>query len=341
MLDSCQLYPARCKPSSNKTSNSMVDRSSSVFGIEKTRQSKAVQSRCSSRDDDNSANTQIRATSLDAAQLYLKEIGHIALFSAEEELVCARLVVSGDKEARSRMIAANLRLVVKMARRYCNQGMTFLDLIEEGNLGLIHAVEKFDPARGFRFSTYGTWWIRQSIERGLMNQVRTIRLPVHVAKDLKSTLRKREELAKRKAGHASIADLAKASRRTHQEVSRLLVSAEAAVSTETTLAEDSQLSLMDTLSANHKSDPECSLASNELKQRVMQWLGHLSSKQREIIIRRFGLLGCNSDTLEHVGDEVGLTRERVRQIQLEALKALKSRILCEGMTREELIDTAS
>jgi len=198
---------------------------------------------------------QVSAKHLDATQIYLNEIGFSPLLSAQEEVKFAREAIAGSVASRERMIVSNLRLVVKIARRYNNRGLALLDLIEEGNLGLIRAVEKFDPERGFRFSTYATWWIRQTIERALMNQTRTIRLPIHVVKELNF---------------------------------------------------------------------------------IVEWLGVLNEKQKEVLSRRFGLLGHEPATLEEVGSEIGLTRERVRQIQVEALKRLKEVLRQEGLNIESI-----
>lgn len=222
---------------------------------------------------------------LDATQLYLGEIGYSPLLTAEEEVYFARRALRGDVASRRRMIESNLRLVVKIARRYGNRGLALLDLIEEGNLGLIRAVEKFDPERGFRFSTYATWWIRQTIERAIMNQTRTIRLPIHIVKELNVYLRTARELSHK---------------------------------------------------LDHEPSAEDTTQDNDMKQSIVKWLFELNAKQREVLARRFGLLGYEAATLEDVGREIGLTRERVRQIQVEGLRRLREILQTQGLNIEAL-----
>jgi len=214
---------------------------------------------------------------IDATSLYLKEIGYSPLLTAAEEVFYARKFLKGDESARQRMIESNLRLVVKIARRYVNRGLELLDLIEEGNIGLMRAVEKFDPELGYRFSTYATWWIRQTIERALMNQTRTIRLPVHIVKELNVYVRASRKLAQR---------------------------------------------------LDHAPTPEA----------INKWLSQLPEKQREVLVRRFGLLHHQEETLEQVGLEIGLTRERVRQIQVDALRRLRDVLRKHGLNGDVLFE---
>ena len=260
----------------------------------------------------------------DVTQIYLREIGQTPLPTAADEVYYARCALQGDARSKRRMIESNLRLVVKISRRYINRGMALLDLIEEGNLGLIHAVEKFDPERGFRFSTYATWWIRQGIERGLMNQARTIRLPVHVTKELNSVLRKAQQLATRKARDPSAEEIAAEVGKTVPEIKRLLRLSEKVTSADAPILADGEITLQDTFAADNDQGPDNLLQNSELRQRLGNWLHQLPDRHREILSRRFGLNGYDSDTLENVGSAIGLTRERVRQIQIEALKKLKS-----------------
>ena len=260
----------------------------------------------------------------DVTQIYLREIGQTPLHTAAEEVYYARCALQGDARSKRRMIESNLRLVVKISRRYINRGMALLDLIEEGNLGLIHAVKKFDPERGFRFSTYATWWIRQGIERGLMNQARTIRLPVHVTKELNSVLRKAQQLATRKARDPSAEEIAAEVGKTVPEIKRLLRLSEKVTSADAPILADGEITLQDTFAADNDQGPDNLLQNSELRQRLGNWLHQLPDRHREILSRRFGLNGYDSDTLENVGSAIGLTRERVRQIQIEALKKLKS-----------------
>lgn len=283
----------------------------------------------SQRDNDSDA-------SLDATRLYLKEIGHAPLLSAQQEIDFSRRALKGDEGSRRRMIESNLRLVVKISRRYLNRGLSLLDLIEEGNLGLIHAVEKFDPEKGFRFSTYATWWIRQNIERGLMNQTRTIRLPVHVVKDLNGCLRAERELVRSTGQDVSMSAIAAVTNKSVKDVERLMRLNEKLTSADAPVGVDSEKTIIDTLATDAVHGPGAKFQSSELEACLKGWLQQLSAKQREILYRRFGLNGYDADTLENVGKEIGLTRERVRQIQIEALKQLKSLIHREGLSGEIL-----
>jgi len=260
---------------------------------------------------------------LDATQIYLNEIGFSPLLSPEEEVYFARLAQKGDEGGRKRMIESNLRLVVKIARRYVNRGLTLLDLIEEGNLGLIRAVEKFDPERGFRFSTYATWWIRQTIERAIMNQTRTIRLPIHVVKELNLYLRAARELTQKLDHEPSPEEIAELLDRPVADVKRMLGLNERIASVDTPIGGNGDKSLLDTVADESSADPAEVLQDNDLKGSIDGWLDQLSVKQQEVLARRFGLRGYKMSTLEEVGKEIGLTRERVRQIQVEALKRLR------------------
>lgn len=274
--------------------------------------------------------------SLDATQLYLNEIGFSPLLSAEEERYYSRLALSGDESGRKRMIESNLRLVVKISRRYINRGLTLLDLIEEGNLGLIRAVEKFDPERGFRFSTYATWWIRQTIERAIMNQTRTIRLPIHVVKELNVYLRAARQLTQQLDHEPSAEEIADMLDKPAADVKRLLKLNERVTSVDTPVGPDSDRSVVDTIADTHVSDPSQLLQDNDIKDSIGDWLEELSEKQCEVVSRRFGLRGYESSTLEEVGREIGLTRERVRQIQVEALKRLRVIMETQGLSGESL-----
>jgi RNA polymerase nonessential primary-like sigma factor len=274
--------------------------------------------------------------SLDVTQLYLNEIGYSPLLSADEEKHYARLARSGDDAGRKRMIESNLRLVVKISRRYINRGLTLLDLIEEGNLGLIRAVEKFDPERGFRFSTYATWWIRQTIERAIMNQTRTIRLPIHVVKELNVYLRAARELTQKLDHEPTAEEIAEMLDKPAADVKRLLRLNERVTSMDTPVGPESDRSVVDTIADTHESDPSQLLQDSDIRESISCWLDELSDKQREVVSRRFGLRGYESSTLEEVGREIGLTRERVRQIQVEALKRLRGIMETQGLSGESL-----
>lgn len=273
---------------------------------------------------------------LDATQLYLNEIGFSPLLTPEEEVYFARRALQGIESARKRMIESNLRLVVKIARRYVNRGLSLLDLIEEGNLGLIRAVEKFDPERGFRFSTYATWWIRQTIERAIMNQTRTIRLPIHVVKELNVYLRAARELTQKLDHEPGPEEIAELLDKPIEDVKRMLGLNERVSSVDTPLSPDSDKSLLDTIADTHISDPAELLQDNDLKSNIDYWLSQLPKKQREVVARRFGLWGYEMSTLEEVGREIGLTRERVRQIQVEALKRLRDILEKQGLSVDSL-----
>lgn len=273
---------------------------------------------------------------LDATQIYLGEIGFSPLLSAEEEVYFSRLALKGDQAARKRMIESNLRLVVKIARRYINRGLALLDLIEEGNLGLIRAVEKFDPERGFRFSTYATWWIRQTIERAIMNQTRTIRLPIHVVKELNIYLRAARELSQKLDHEPTAEEIAAALDKPVAEVRKMLKLNEKITSVDTPVAGSSEKQLLDVIADDKELGPELELQDADIRQHLVIWLEELNPKQREVLARRFGLLGYEPSTLEDVGHEIGLTRERVRQIQVEALRRLREIVTHQGLNIETL-----
>jgi len=262
-------------------------------------------------------------TQADATRLYLKEIGFSPLLSAEEEVFFARKSQRGDEAARKRMIESNLRLVVKIARRYMNRGLALLDLIEEGNLGLIRAVEKFDPERGFRFSTYATWWIRQTIERGIMNQTRTIRLPVHVLKEINIYQRAARHLSQKLDHEPTPEEVANLLDKPIEDVKDMLGLTERITSVDAPLDDDPDRSLLDAIADDRTPDPEKMLQRDDLQTLIEAWLNELNDKQREVVERRFGLNGREISTLEEVGADIGVTRERVRQIQVEALKRLR------------------
>ncbi|MCC5879216.1 MAG: RNA polymerase sigma factor RpoS [Idiomarina sp.] len=278
---------------------------------------------------------------LDATQMYLSEIGFSPLLSAEEEVYFARKALRGDEAARKRMIESNLRLVVKIARRYNNRGLALLDLIEEGNLGLIRAVEKFDPERGFRFSTYATWWIRQTIERAIMNQTRTIRLPIHVVKELNVYLRAARELAHKLDHEPTAEDIAHSLDKPVEDVTKMLRLNERISSVDTPIGGDSDKGLLDIIADEKNSGPEVEIQDEDMRGNILHWLETLNAKQREVLARRFGLLGYEPSTLEDVGREIGLTRERVRQIQVEALRKLRETLRQQGLTLESVFESSN
>lgn len=259
----------------------------------------------------------------DLTQLYLSEIGDHSLLSRKEEIALARKIEKGDKTARQKLIESNLRLVVKIARHYLNRGMSFSDLIEEGNVGLIHAVRKFDPERGFRFSTYATWWIRQYIELGIMNQARTIRLPIHILKEITACYKVIRDLSRKKQQYPSLEEISEVLGRPVSEVKNLFLMLEDTTSIDTPLGESNDQPLIEAIADQEAVDPAEVLQDENLKQQVFHGLSKLPLKYKEVLARRFGLLGHDSKTLEEVGEEIGITRERVRQIQTEGLRRLK------------------
>jgi RNA polymerase nonessential primary-like sigma factor len=281
----------------------------------------------------------VKSKSPDATQLYLNEIGFSPLLSAEEEVKYSRMAIAGIEAGRKRMIESNLRLVVKISRRYLNRGLSLLDLIEEGNLGLIRAVEKFDPERGFRFSTYATWWIRQTIERAIMNQTRTIRLPIHIVKELNVYLRASRALTQELDHEPTADEIAAKVDKPVADVQRMLKLNERVTSIDTPLGSDNEKTVLDLVADEQNNDPQDILQGNNLNHCLDNWLDELTEKQREVIARRFGLRGYDQSTLEQVGAEIGLTRERVRQIQVEALKRMREILSRQGLSCEELLST--
>jgi RNA polymerase nonessential primary-like sigma factor len=280
-----------------------------------------------------------RSANADAMRLYLKEIGKSRLLSAAEEKMLARRLRDGDESAWHRMIECNLRLVVKIARRYRFRGLPLLDLIEEGNLGLMHSIRKFDPERGFRFSTYSTWWIRQAIERALMNQSRDVRLPIYVQKDINSCVRAAGELRARRKRVPTTAEIADRLGRSPEDVDRLLTLHDrASVDSLTANVPDDSAAALDSLPDVSSLEPAALLQSEEVQSMVDLWVRELPAKQRDVIDRRFGLHGCSRSTLEQIGQDIGVTRERVRQIQLEALGKLKELLKDQGVSSDAVLD---
>ncbi|NJD25582.1 MAG: RNA polymerase sigma factor RpoS [Betaproteobacteria bacterium] len=273
----------------------------------------------------------------DVAQLYLNEIGARPLLQPEAEASLARAARDGDFAARQAMIEHNLRLVVSIAKHYLNRGMPLLDLVEEGNLGLMRALEKFDPERGFRFSTYATWWIRQSIERAIMNQARTIRLPVHVVKEINVVLRAIRHLESSEGRETSAERIAALIDRDPADVRRILRLNEHIASLDTPLEIDPSHTLGEMLADEGDPGPQGRLEARETGALVADWLAHLSERQRLVIERRYGLGGGEPATLEALAVEFGLTRERIRQIQTEALARLRDIIRRGGIRRDAVL----
>ncbi len=277
--------------------------------------------------------------STDTTQHYLNQIGMRPLLSPAEELHYSTLAKQGDFNARQKMIEHNLRLVVSIAKHYINRGVILLDLIEEGNLGLMRAIDKFEPERGFRFSTYATWWIRQSIERAIMNQARTVRLPVHMIRELNQILRAKYHLeAQHHDGKdATAEDIAHLVDLPVDDVQDILALSEHATSLDAPIDNDPQASLMDLLPGNSEASPDSVAEHHEMTILVRDWLNKMPEKQKTVIIRRFGLDNDDPATLEELALEMGVTRERVRQIQQEALVKLKRALTARGVGKDALL----
>jgi RNA polymerase nonessential primary-like sigma factor len=273
----------------------------------------------------------------DVTQLYLNEIGAKPLLTPADELATTRLVQAGDFAARQKMIEHNLRLVVNIAKHYLNRGIPLLDLIEEGNLGLIHALEKFDPERGFRFSTYATWWIRQNIERGIMNQARTIRLPVHVVKEINLVLRAMRHLESADRRESTVERVAALLDKSVDDIRRILSLNEHIASLDAPLDIDPNHTMAEVIADNNCEDPLSLLQTSEVGSLLADWLGQLTERQRSVIERRYGLNGIDVATLDVIAIDLGLTRERVRQIQVEALDRLRKIIKRGNIERDSLI----
>jgi RNA polymerase nonessential primary-like sigma factor len=273
----------------------------------------------------------------DVTQLYLSEIGAKPLLTPEEELATSRRVRAGDFAARQCMIEHNLRLVVNIAKHYLNRGIPLLDLIEEGNLGLIHALEKFDPERGFRFSTYATWWIRQNIERGIMNQARTIRLPVHIVKEINVVLRAMRHLESADKRESTVERVAALIDRSVEDVRRTLSLNEHIASLDAPLEIDPNHTMAEVIADDGSGDPESLLQLSEVGSLVDDWLGQLTERQRSVIERRYGLNGADVATLDIIAGDLGLTRERVRQIQMEGLDRLRKIVKRGNISRDSLL----
>jgi RNA polymerase nonessential primary-like sigma factor len=272
----------------------------------------------------------------DVTQIYLNDLGRRPLLTPEEEQTLSRAVKEGDFSARQKMIEHNLRLVVNIAKGYINRGVPLLDLIEEGNLGLMHALDKFEPERGFRFSTYATWWIRQNVERAIMNQSRTIRLPVHVIKELNVYLRAMRFLDARIETDPTPEDVAHLLGRPVEEVRRILKLNERMASLDSPLDVDPSLTIGESIADEQALLPDELLEQSEMQGLLQSWLAALTEKQRWVIEHRYGINDGEVCTLEELANDLDITRERVRQIQIEAINALRAMIKRDGLTRDML-----
>lgn len=260
----------------------------------------------------------------DPVRMYLKEIGTVPLLTAEEELKLAKRKAEGDQVAKERLIEANLRLVVSIAKRYTGRGMSFLDLVQEGNLGLIKGVEKFDYTKGYKLSTYATWWIRQSVTRALADQARTIRVPVHMVETINKMSKMQRKLTLELGYEPSVSELAEALDMTEEKVMEIMQIAREPASLETPIGEEDDSNLGDFVADSNAVTPEGNVESVMLREHIDSLLEDLKERERQVIVLRFGLEDGHPRTLEEVGKEFNVTRERIRQIEAKALRKLRN-----------------
>lgn len=276
-------------------------------------------------------------TEADPTKIYLSELGYSPLLTAKEEVTLGRRIAKGDEKARKKMIESNLRLVVKIAKRYSNSGLDFSDVIEEGNLGLIKAVEKFDPNMGFRFSTYAIWWIRQTIERAIMNQSRTIRLPIHIVRELNSYRRKSLELSNELEHNPSLGELAKVTQKSKEDVMRMMELDQSTLSIDVPIFSDEEsASVVENIEDESNIDPAKLFADQKMRNLIDELVAMLDAVSKEIIMRRFGMDGYERSTLDEIADEMGMSREKTRQMQNAALRKMHGFMMEKGLSKEIL-----
>lgn len=273
----------------------------------------------------------------DATQIYLQALRFSKILSVAEEQATGYLVAKGDVLARQKLIESNLKLVVKLAKRYRYRGLSILDLISEGNLGLIRAVDKFDASLGFRFSTYATCWIRQFIENALFSQQRNVRIPIHIAKEIQITVKARRRLQQQLGREPRVEDLAAFIEKQPQILNRLLGLDQSELSVDACSQDEGDRSLLDILADQQPGLAEA-LHTDVMNQQLMHWLDQLNVRQKEILVRRYGLAGFEVETLESIAAYIGVTRERVRQIQLAGLKSLRELMEEQGVFADSLFD---
>lgn len=310
------------------------DRDCMVFAEAKVTADSNIGQEAIAKNTDTIVDDSTIESSLDATRFYLNELGRSPLLTAEEEIEYGQRVLQGDEEARRIMIERNLRLVANISRRYINRGLPLLDLIEEGNLGLMRAVEKFDPTKGFRFSTYATYWIKQAIERAIMNQSRTIRLPIHVVRELNNFLSARNKLEQEMGHTPKLDEIAEYTGHPVDFVEKMLKLNEQVTSIDVPCEKDIDKPMVDSLADHSIQSLSDILQENSLKDQIIRLLYQLSEKQREVIIRRYGICGHECSTLEQVAEVLDITSERVRQIQIEAQKKLKEILVFSGFSFE-------
>lgn len=312
----------------------VIDQSDATYGTDTTEKA----SEAEQIHDFSTKRSKSVFSEFDPTQMYLNEVGFSQLLTAAEEIKLGRQIQKGNKKARTRMIESNLRLVVKIARRYLGRGLPFLDLIEEGNLGLMHAVGKFDPEKGFRFSTYATWWIRQTIERAIMNQSRTIRLPIHIVKEMNQYLRAGRELSNKLDHEPTSEEIAELVDKPIEDVRKMMDLQKDATSIDAPVSYNAGKPIMEIVADENNEDPMAMWENDDMVQKVDQMLDHLSDRHQEVLARRFGLRGHDRQTLEEVGEAIELTRERVRQIQFGALRKLREVLEEHGINRDIIKD---
>ncbi len=288
-------------------------------------------------DEGQSAVGRLPGGERDAMHLYMQDIRKYPLLSADEERALAQRVQQGESAARDGLIHANLRLVVSIARRYQNHGVALMDLIEEGNLGLMRAVEKFDPERGFRFSTYATWWIRQSVDRAVMSQGRTVRLPIHILREMRGYMRASRELAQNCSHEPTASEVAEFLDRSEESVGQMISFSEPTTSIETPVAKGSNQTLGEVMEDESITTQVDHLLQEEIYSHLSEWLDGLKERERKVVVHRFGLLDQEEMTLDALGNELGVTRERVRQIQMGALSHLHDILVRAGYFEENVL----
>ncbi len=287
--------------------------------------------------DAKAEKTAAAAASTDVVRSYLKDIRRSQLLTFEEEQELGKRIQEGDDEARRRMIESNLRLVVSIGKRYVNRGLPFPDIIEEGNLGLMRAVEKFDYTKGFKLSTYASWWIRQSIERAIINQSKVIRLPVHVVERVNKYFKTVEKLLQKKGEDPTIEEVAEALEKTVKEVEQIKSLLQSTYSLDSPVGDQEDTSLGDMIEDTRIAPPSSAAEGIIQRERIISWLGVLREKERRVIVYRFGLEGEEPKTLEQIGNIFGLTRERVRQIEAAALAKLRALVAEQTLTAAEFL----
>ncbi len=275
---------------------------------------------------------------LEVFKIYLNEVSQYPVLSRNEEIELAKLIEKGDKEANDYMVKCNLRLVISISKKYLNRGMTLSDIVEEGNIGLLKAVERFDYKRGFKFSTYATWWIRQAIERALVNQCRMVRIPVHMTENINKVLKAQTSLQYKLGRDPTMSELSTETDMPFSTLKKVFDAMKQDTSLDMPVGEDDNLNLHEVISKESESlDPYSHVESESVKKLILQWLNYLNDNEKEIIVKRYGLNGEEPATLESIGNDFGITRERVRQIEKRVIAKLQRLVKSKKFKKEELI----